>query len=226
MKTNIRMVSVFSFVVYGNQKKYTHGILANLQLIQLTYSSWQVWINYGSDVDDSILSQYRSYSNAVLIPTNHTGAITKFFRYFPIDDPSVDVCMVRDADSRVNDRDQVCINEFLQSSHLFHIIRDHPNHSHKIMAGMWGIKKDAFFGSIRALFEQWKLHNELDFWSDTRFLVECLYPNVVTMSLIHDDHNHVNDGAIRIPHHRNDKHFIGQVYEYNDIGEEYPKFDY
>jgi len=220
------MVSVFSFVVYGNQKKYTHGILANLQLIQITYPSWQVWIYYGSDVDDSILSQYRSYSNAVLIPTNHTGAITNFFRYFPIDDPSVDVCMVRDADSRVNDRDQVCINEFLQSSHLFHIIRDHPNHSHKIMAGMWGIKKDAFFGSIRALFEQWKLHNELDFWSDTRFLVECLYPNVVTMSLIHDDHNHVNDGAIRIPHHRDNRHFIGQVYEYNDIGEEYPKFDY
>jgi hypothetical protein len=220
------MVAVFSFVVYGNQKKYTHGILANLQLIQIAYPSWQVWIYYGSDVDDSMLLQYRSYSNAVLIPTNHTGAITNFFRYFPIDDPSVDVCMVRDADSRVNDRDQVCINKFLQSSHLFHIIRDHPNHSHKIMAGMWGIKKGAFFGLIRSLFEQWKLHNELDFWSDTRFLVECLYPNAVTMSLIHDDHNHVNDGAIRIPHDRNDKHFIGQVYEYNDIGEEYPKFDY
>ena len=220
------MVSVFSFVVYGNQKKYTHGILANLQLIQIAYPLWHVWIYYGSDVDDSILSQYRSYSNAVLIPTNHTGAITKFFRYFPIDDPSVDVCMVRDADSRVNDRDQVCINEFLQSSHLFHIIRDHPNHSHKIMAGMWGIKKGAFFGLIRALFEQWKLHNELDFWSDTRFLVECIYQNVVTVSLIHDDHNHVNDGAIRIPHHRDNRHFIGQVYEYDEIGEEYPKFDY
>lgn len=220
------MVSVFSFVVYGNQKKYTHGILANLQLIQIAYPLWQVWIYYGSDVDDSILSQYRSYSNAVLIPTNNTGAITKFFRYFPIDDPSVDVCMVRDADSRVNDRDQVCINDFVTSSHLFHIIRDHPNHSHKIMAGMWGIKRGAFFGSIHALFEQWKLHNELDFWSDTRFLVECLYPNVATISLIHDDHNHVNDGAIRIPHHRDNRHFIGQVYEYNEIGEEYPKFDY
>ena len=220
------MVSVFSFVVYGYDKKYTQGILANLQLIQIAYPTWQVWIYYGSDVDDSMLSQYRSYSNAVLIPTNHTGSIVKFFRYFPIDDPSVDVCMVRDADSRVNDRDQLCINEFLHSSHLFHIIRDHPNHSHKIMAGMWGIKKGILFESIRVLFEQWKLQNELDFWSDTRFLVECLYPNVATMSLIHDDRNYTNDGAIPIPHHRNDKHFIGQVYEYDESGEEYPKFDY
>jgi hypothetical protein len=220
------MVTVFSFVVYGNDKKYTHGLLANLQLIQSAYPSWQVWIYYGSDVEDSMLSQYRYYSNAVLIPTNNTGAITKFFRYFPIDDPSVEVCMVRDADSRVNDRDQVCINVFLKSSHLFHIIRDHPNHSHKIMAGMWGIKKGALSESIRTLFEQWKQHNVFDFWSDTRFLVECIYPSVQSISLIHDDRNYANDGAIHIPHHRNDKHFIGQVYEYNNTGEEYPKFDY
>jgi hypothetical protein len=220
------MVSVFSFVVYGNDKKYTHGLLANLQLIQTAYPSWQVWIYYGSDVEDSMLLQYRSYTNAILIPTNHTGAITKFFRYFPIDDPSVEVCMIRDADSRVNDRDQVCINAFLSSSHLFHIIRDHPNHSHKIMAGMWGIKKGALSESIYTLFEQWKLHNQLDFWSDTRFLVECLYHNVLSVSLIHDDRNYANDGAIPIPHHMNNKHFIGQVYEYNDTGEEYPKFDY
>ena len=220
------MVTVFSFVVYGNDKKYTYGLLANLQLIQHAYPSWQVWIYYGSDVEDSMLSQYISYSNAVLIPTNHTGAITKFFRYFPIDDPSVEVCMVRDADSRVNDRDQVCINAFLKSSHLFHIIRDHPNHYHKIMAGMWGIKKGALFNSIRTLFEQWKQYNVLDFWSDTRFLVECIYPSVQSISLIHDDRNYTNDGAIHIPHHRNNKHFIGQVYEYSDTGEEYPKFDY
>jgi hypothetical protein len=220
------MVSVFSFVVYGNHKKYTHGILANLRYIQIAYPSWQVWIYYGSDINDSILLQYRSYSNAVLIPTNNTGVITKFFRYFPIDDPSVEVCIVRDADSRVNDRDQVCINSFLQSSYTFHIIRDHPNHYHKIMAGMWGIKKGAFVKSIRTLFEHWKLHNELDFWSDTRFLVECIYPHVESISLIHDDHNHVNDGAIPIPHHRDNRHFIGQVYEYNELGEEYPKFDY
>jgi hypothetical protein len=220
------MVSVFSFVVYGNDKKYTHGLLTNLQLIQIAYPSWQVWIYYGSDVDDSILLQYRYFSNAVLIPTNNTGAITKFFRYFPIDDPSVEVCMVRDADSRVNDRDQVCINIFLKSSRLFHIIRDHPNHYHKIMAGMWGIKKGALSESIHTLFEQWRQHNVFDFWSDTRFLVECIYPSVQSISLIHDDRNYANDGAIHIPHHRIDKHFIGQVYEYNNTGEEYPKFDY
>jgi hypothetical protein len=37
---------------------------------------------------------------------------------------------------------------------------------------------------------------------------------------------YVNDSAINIPHYRNNTHFIGQVYEYTDTGEEYPKFDY
>jgi len=220
------MVSVFSFTIYGNDKKYTNGLLTNLQLIQIAYPLWQVWIYYGSDVEESMLLQYRSYSNAVLIPTNHTGAITKFFRYFPIDDPSVEICIVRDSDSRVNERDQICINEFLYSTKLFHIIRDHPNHCHKIMAGMWGIKKGVFSESIRTLFEQWRHHNEFDFWSDTRFLVESIYPKVHSIALIHDDHNHFNDGAIPIPHNRIINHFIGQVYEYTDSGEEYPKFNY
>lgn len=220
------MVSVFSFTIYGNNIKYTHGLLANIKLIKIAYPLWQVWIYYGSDIEDSILSEYQSHSNVVLIPTNCTGIVTKFYRYFPIDNPSVDICIVRDADSRINDRDQVCINEFLKSSYLFHIIRDHPNHYYQIMAGMWGIKKGLLSESIYILFEQWKQSNSLDFWSDTRFLVECIYSKVVSFSLIHDDHNFFNDGAIPILHNRDNKHFIGQVYEYNNIGEEYPKFNY
>jgi hypothetical protein len=220
------MVYVFSFTIYGNDKKYTHGLLENLRLIQQSYPSWQVWIYYGSDVEGSMLSRYRSYSNAVLYPVTDTGAISKCYRYFPIDDLSVDVCIIRDADSRVNERDRRCIDAFLQSERLFHIIRDHPNHYHKIMAGMWGIKKGALNESIYDIFIEWKKHNVFDFWSDTRFLVDCIYPKVYSNALIHSDILHFHDGEIPIPHQRDGNHFIGQVYEYNEHDEEYPKFSY
>ena len=220
------MLSVFSFVIYGNDKKYTNGLLANIKLIQDKYPSWKVWVYYGSDLDESTLSNYSKYPNVVLIPTNATGYLTKFFRYFPIDDSHVDICIIRDADSRVNDRDKVCINEFLNSDKLFHIIRDHPNHYRTIMAGMWGIKKGALAESIQGLFFNWKQLNTIDFWSDTKFLTDCIYPKVYKISLIHDDLNLCNDSPQSIPHLRDGNHFIGQVYEYTDTGEEYPKFNY
>lgn len=220
------MVYVFSFVIYGNEKKYTQGLLINIQLIQNKYPDWKVWIYYGSDVNESMLLEYKSYNNTLLIPTNNTGYISKFYRYFPIDDSSVDICIVRDADSRVSDRDATCINEFLISPCLFHIIRDHPNHNHRIMAGMWGIKKGALNKPIIELFDDWKQNNTFDFWSDTRFLVDCIYPKVFKNSLIHDDINRYNEYCKSIPHCRDDMHFIGQVYEFSNTGIEYPKFKY
>jgi len=220
------MVNVFSFVIYGNEKKYTHGLLTNIRLIQNKYPSWETWIYYGSDVTESTLSLYREYINVKFIATDVNGFLTKFFRYFPIDDDSVDICIIRDADSRVNERDEFCINEFLNSDYLFHIIRDHPNHRHKVMAGMWGIKKGAISENIFDLFLKWKEGRNIDFWSDTTFLVDCIYPKVISMSLIHDDLNLCNDSSKKINQLRDPKHFIGQVYEYNELGEEFPKFNY
>lgn len=219
------MVKVFSFVIYGNEAKYTKGLLANINLITTNYPNWQIWIYYGTDVPNNVLSQYKSYDNVILIPTYTTGPITKCFRYFPIDNNTVELCIIRDADSRIYNRDQLCINEFLLSDKLFHIIRDHPNHNHKIMAGMWGIKKGALNVLIKNLFDNWAKTHSFDFWSDTQFLTDCIYPIVYNMSLIHDDLHRYNEQTKCIPHTLNDKHFIGQVYEYNN-DQEYPKFDY
>ena len=218
------MVNVFSFVIYGNEKKYTHGLLTNINLIKIKYPSWKIWIYYGLDVLESTLSLYKEYTNVKVIPTNVSGFVTKFFRYFPIDDESVDICIIRDADSRVNDRDEFCINEFINSEYLFHIIRDHPNHMHKIMAGMWGIKKGAISGDVFDFFLEWREGRNIDFWSDTSFLVDYIYPKVITKSLIHDDLNLCNDTSRKINYVRDPNHFIGQVYEYNELGEEFPKF--
>ena len=44
-------------------------------------------------------------------------------------DPSVDVMVSRDLDSRISSREQVVVVEWLEQSNLpFHIIRDHPGH--------------------------------------------------------------------------------------------------
>ena len=78
-------------------------------------------------------------------------------------DPSVDVMVSRDLDSRISSREQVVVVEWLEQSNLpFHIIRDHPGHFYsewsslvhgtilgylkyfsEILGGLWGARMDS-----------------------------------------------------------------------------------
>ena len=48
--------------------------------------------------------------------------------------------MSRDLDSRLNDREQAAVQEWLNSKKEFHIMRDHPMHGWPILGGLWGCK--------------------------------------------------------------------------------------
>merc|ERR1711976_480857 len=76
--------------------------------------------------------------------TVHIDSIGKVYpliwRFFPILDQDVDVLLVRDLDSHISRREVSAVNEFLNSSKDFHIMRDHPFHIQPIMGGLWGIR--------------------------------------------------------------------------------------
>ena len=52
----------------------------------------------------------------------------------------MDYYFTRDLDSRLNDREQAAVTEWLNSNKSFHIMRDHPWHGTEILGGMWGCK--------------------------------------------------------------------------------------
>jgi hypothetical protein len=60
------------------------------------------------------------------------------------DDGNVERFIVRDTDSRVNAREADAVKEWEESRMPFHVMRDNPSHTVKIMGGMWG----AVSGSI------------------------------------------------------------------------------
>lgn len=226
------MVNVFSFTLFGGEDKYCKGLLKNIALIETSFPGWEVWVYCGEGIPEDVLLELHQHSCVRLIPTNEEGMVNKFYRFFAIDRPEVELCIVRDADSRIYERDQACIHEFIQSQKIVHIIRDHPNHHHRMMAGMWGIKKEALFyleNRIQDLFEHWKQTQPPgDFWSDTLFLCEVVYPKIAHVSMIHDDTQSFEPPMWKQSFSvaLQDTHFIGQVYEFNATGNEYPKFSY
>ena len=203
-------------------------MLRNVELIEAAFSSWEIWIYIGNDVPDIIINTLKQHPSVKLIYTNEVGMVNKLYRFFPIDDSSVDICCIRDADSRVLDRDISCIKEFIESEKLFHIIRDHPNHHHAIMACSLGIKKGLIPFSLYDTFCIYRLNNEVNtFWNDQDFLKHVFYPKVLAESLIHDDLQNLEPYSMKttfkVPINTG-LDFVGQVYEYDENGNEYPKF--
>ncbi len=228
------MTRVFSFTLFGCQAKYCKGLLKNIAIIEEKFPGWEAWVYCGDGIPEDIFNELIDHPCVKVIPTGVLGMENKFYRFFPIDVPTIEICIIRDTDSRITERDQACIEDFLQSDKLVHIIRDHPNHHHRMMAGMWGIKQDAIatcldgYG-IKQRFDAWKESQTADrFWSDTEFLCQVIYPRVMYNSLIHDElqnfEPHHFRAPFRVPLQGN--HFIGQVYEFDGKGFEFEKFKY
>ena len=198
------MVKVFSFCLFGSRDKYVKGLLKNIELISAEFPDFEIWVYLGDDVPELPF-----YSNVKYIHTGVKGNENMFFRFFPIDDESVEVAFVRDADSRVYKRDVGFIREFLASDKKFHNIKDHIHHLDcRIMAGMWGIKKGLLKRKLYDFYLDWKTYSSVsNFWDDMSF-IGVIYVLVMGSMLLHDKID------------PNEKHFVGQVYDFKD-GEEY-----
>jgi hypothetical protein len=222
------MKKVFSFTLFGAQDKYCKGLLLNIQQIQRHFPDFEVWVYIGNDVPSYLIDTLSTFQNVHRILTNENGNVNKFYRFFAIDNPEVELMIVRDVDSRIYSRDISVINDFVQSDKLFHIIRDHPNHFHKILAGAFAIRKGLLAHRLQDIFDEYKQTREVTtFWNDQEFLAEIFWPRVLSVSMIHDELQEFEPYSIKTPIKESigdGLHFIGQVYEFDENGNEYPKF--
>lgn len=214
-------MKVFSFCLYGSKPKYITGMHENIKTISAVFPDWKIVIYYEEETTD--ITPFQVYSNVILRKGEYKGNQMMLDRFKPIDDPDVEVMMVRDSDSRVNERDEWCIREFMRSPKLFHIIRDHPYHTSLIMGGLWGIKKGLFprFLKMDRLIKVYTSENPNIQGFDQHFLSNIIYPKVMMHALFHGCVKmHPSENITLIP--IKSRHmFCGQAIEINEEGLEY-----
>jgi hypothetical protein len=180
------MANVFSFCLYGPYNPlYYSGLLENIFLAGKYFPTWKVYVYYAPDVEESMINHLKACSSVVLIETHELGAVNMIHRFFAIDEPGVNLMMVRDADSRIHWKDRWAIREFIKSDKLVHTIRDNIVHNAKLMGGLWGMKKSAGIN----------IHNEYDVFKNTNytnicgedqeFLGNIIYPKIKNILLVH-----------------------------------------
>jgi hypothetical protein len=209
------MVNVFSFCLYGPENPiYYQGMLENIYLAGMYFPDWKVYTYVGSDVPEEFIQRMAACSNVVIRRTEKLGAQNMIERFYAIDEPDVEIMMVRDADSRIHWRDRWCIREFVKSTFVAHTIRDNGQHTAKMMGGLWGLRKSAGL-SMRQEYASYQEDTSRG-WRhahDQNFLGDVIYSKVLDRMLIHysNGRRSPNEHAIEIPFEWSNDCFCGRI---------------
>jgi hypothetical protein len=198
------MVNTFSFCLYGPYNdRYYPGMLENIYLAGKYFPDWKVFVYVAPDVDESMIRHLEACSSVVLRHTGVTGASNMIHRFYAIDEPEVDIMMVRDADSRIHWKDRWAIRDFMSKPQFVaHTIRDNVEHTARMMGGLWGIRKSAGI-NIHNEYRNYKEDDSLGYRvaHDQNFLGDCIYPQVKSRLLVHfsNGRSMVGEHAVEFP---------------------------
>jgi len=204
------MKKIISFSLWGDNPIYTQGAIRNAELAKEVYPDWICRYYVGKSTPNNITEKLKHFDNTEVIEMDNDGDWTgMFWRFYPAGENDVDVVIIRDCDSRLNNRERDAVNEWLNSDKGFHIMRDHPYHTTEILGGMWGSKK----GVTPNIKQQIETYVKGDFWQvDQNFLRDIIYPIVKNNSLVHDEFFDKKP----FPTKREPKRFVGQAFNDND----------
>lgn len=212
------MVNVFSFCLYGPENPYYYrGMFENIWIIEKYFPDWKVYIYLGCDVPEETREKLAAHSCVVLRETGITGAKTMVYRFFAIDEPEVDLMMVRDADSRVHWKDRWAIREFVrQPQFVGHSIRDNIVHRIELCGGLWGMRKIPGV-SIRELRDRYETEYIAEgkfpkYGYDQSFLGIYVYPLLVHRMLLHYSNGCllIGEKGVEFPFRWNNETFCGR----------------
>lgn len=204
------MRKVISFSLWGDNPKYTVGAIRNAELASEIYPDWVCYFFVADSVPNTIIDKLISNTNTrVFFKSGNGNWQSMFWRFETSYDPTIDVSIFRDADSRLNKREKAAVDQWMLSDKTFHIMRDHPYHSFPILGGMWGFKHNSNY----PMFDLLKNFEKTDkYGTDYEFFIQKLYPLIGEDKIVHDPFF----DKIDFPTPRINKEFVGDVFDEND----------
>ena len=222
------MKKVVSFCLYGANATYIIGMKENIKLAKQYFSDWEVRIYHNNTVPEKYIKEYKELE-AVCILCENVGDNKlnwegMFWRWFPLDDPSVDIWLSRDADSRLSAREAKIVDEWVKSDKTLHSIRDHRCHFGYMMGGLFGINNKFFYDRYKFKAVKEIIKELSGYYKERPYNVDQIFLNDNLWKLLKDDMMaHISkDGRrvyptdILIP---SVPDFIGKQYRLNDFPE-------
>jgi len=212
-------------------------MIENANILSRHFPNARVQIYIADDVPNEIIGRLLEIPQVRIVRgPRKKGILNMFDRFTAIDDPDCTLMFVRDADSRPHARDLACMEDFIQSDKLLHIIRDH--YWHRIIhipGGLWGIRKIALNERMSVKIDRWlkskrtliPTNSQTVKNDDQLFLKKAIYPVLKSRAMIHDRSGSLDPATALTPFRVDiaDRMFCGQVYRFDASGCEFPEFD-
>lgn len=212
-----KMKKVISFSLWGTNEIYLVGAIRNVKMSQIYYPDFECWIYVHKDsVPNHIIQQLEDMGVNIIFKTGDISTHKPMtWRFEAIDDPMVEVMMSRDTDTQLLLREKLCVDEWLKSDKLMHIMRDHPYHNYLVQGGMFGIRKPTMFSWVEYINKYCDSNNR---FYDQVFLRDIVYPIYIDNMMIHASFNKFEKNKcydFPITHEQDDYKFVGE-YVYSD----------
>jgi protein O-GlcNAc transferase len=201
-------MKIISYSLWGSSSKYCLGAIKNAHLALDIYPGWISRFYIGKNTPQSYIDALKRIKYTEVVEMPEEGNWTGMFWRFKAADGD-DIVISRDTDSRLSQREKDAVDDWLNSSFDFHIMRDHPYHRTEILGGMWGARN----GILKGINKMIDDYVKGDFWQvDQNFLRECIYPIVKNNSCVHDEFFENKP----FPSKRNKREFVGKAFNGDD----------
>lgn len=134
-----RSRNLISFSIWGDDVRYLNGAITNAIVARYLYPGWTARFYTDRSTPEGFRAALAQNGAQVVtvedLPADRYGL---FWQFLVEDDPEVDLYLVRDANSVMNIKERWAVADWLKSGRAFHVMRDNPQHSELILAGMWG----------------------------------------------------------------------------------------
>lgn len=167
------MRRIISFCLWGDAPLYNVGAIRNAELADVYFPEWDCRFYIGDDVPSKTIYELNSFDNTEIVMMNEyeNDWQASIWRFFAIDlNADAEYVILRDTDCRLGEREKRAVDVWINSGKAMHIMRDHPLHTHPILAGMWGCHVPKFFemfknkklptdGTMKDVYSKWLAHS-------------------------------------------------------------------
>ena len=180
---------VIAYSLWGDQAPYLIGAMINVRLSPYIMPGWVCRFYLGAGVPVAVAQDLRDQGGEVIDATAaFPGVLGYFWRFLVADDPTVELYLCRDCDSRLDPRDAAAVAAWQASGKAFHVLRDHVIHTELMLAGMWGGRGAAGLRMSARITAFLQGSGKGLYGGDQVLLARMVWPVIRDQCLIHDRH--------------------------------------
>lgn len=204
-------MKVIAFSLWGNDPMFCAGAVRNVQEAQKWYPEWLCRFYIDKTVPSDVINFLIQMGCEISYMPANKDYSGLFWRMIPLVIKGCERFIVRDCDALIGQREAAAVKEWENSGKAFHIMRDHHNHFHKIMGGMWGAKGNLIPKLERDI--RRRILNPQKFNNDQVYLRDEVWPIIKDNCLAHDNRQAVtgDEKFFTIPMKTN-YDFVGNKY--------------